>query len=121
SNKTESSLDQHRNATIALFNGIAASLAKIEQCSAGMSREAEFDAAFCAPLERLQVELRAIAAEVEPLVRLRSGAAESPASLELLKERYTMESERKVHAAALGGTPPAPTVAAVPVDNVELF
>lgn len=121
SQRAANGLDQHREQAVALFKEISESLEAIEQRSAAMSREAEFDDAFCAPLERLHVELRAIAAEMEPLASARSGATESPASLEVMQERYTMESERKVHAAALGGTSTAPSAAAVPVDNVELF
>jgi hypothetical protein len=118
--RVEGNLNRHRDTSAELFQEIASLLAQIEARATAMARGAEFDDAFCLPLDRLRDHLREIASCVEASAHFRP---DTSASLEGLKARYTMESERKVHAAALAGTP-SPTVPAEPVsatDNVELF
>lgn len=116
----EANLNRHRDTSAKLFQEIAGLLAEIEKRATAMAIGADFGDTFCLPLDRLRDHLREIASVVEASARFRPDAS---ASLDELKARYTMESERRVHATALGGAP-APSVPADPApvtDNVELF
>lgn len=116
----EAKLARHRDTSARMFTEIATLLAEIEQRSTAMAREVEFDAGFSTPLDRLRDQLLDIARGVEASPQFRGGAA---ASLDGLKARYTMESERRVHAAAVDGAPVAPAAVETGsnADNVELF
>jgi len=124
-------LDQNRDETLAVFGALTTELEELDRQNAAMARATDIRDAFGRSLEGVEAALLTLAGP-EP-----RHAPTAAMALTHLSQRYTMVSERAVHAAAVGALhppvpPPCPTIPAgcgpdpVPAspafgDNVELF
>ncbi|HEY9249089.1 MAG TPA: hypothetical protein VIO38_08155, partial [Rariglobus sp.] len=102
-------LDAYRDETVKILETIGAILGKIHEHTEALSASAEAKGAFCDPLERLHDDLAAIAVLCEGSRHSQKGDA---AGLGEMECRYTMDTERQVHAAALAGEKAPPSVLA---------
>jgi hypothetical protein len=132
-NRVEQGLLGYRSSTVEVLQQLRALLEKIEQEAAEILPELENDQALGRPLMRLHDELAAIANTVESFAGFAPGGHAQPEHFDAAQRRYTMDSERAVHASALAGagvvaggvelfTDDAPSSApSSPDSNVELF
>lgn len=122
SGTVEPHLKASRDGTVQVLDHLASLLGKIDAQSAEMlgavASRADFDAVLAGLHDQLTSIVTAFAAEANP------GAPREPDSAQLgqLEQRYTMESERVVHAAAMAESflpSPAVSAAAASADDTH--
>lgn len=112
--RVDQGLDAYRGGTVEALHQLGELLERIEQEAANILPELENDQALGRPLIRLYDELAAIANTVESFASSSHGSLAQPEVLGAAQRRYTMDSERAVHASALAS-------AGVAAAGVELF
>lgn len=125
--RVEARLQAFRDESVGALSEIAAALARLDRETSAVEQQLTGRSRMGEPLENLSRELASLADEVAPFVPRESLASGAAAQFEAQARRYTMDAERRVHAATVAGVPAAasnpPAVETAPTEaaNVELF
>lgn len=115
----ESRLRVHRDETVQALEQVGALLEKINGQTVAMQATARTGTGYCTVLTGLHDQLEAVAAMCLPDPGSRPPPEQVAAQLSQLEQRYTMESERAVHAAVVTGRPPAAARELVPTPGAN--